>query len=294
MRRAPGAFTLIEMLVAISILTVLVLVVAHLFDATTSVTITSSKRIETDAQARPVLDRLAIDIAQMVKRSEVDYYLKSPGSPQKVGDGIPGNDQLAFFAQVSGYYPSTGSQSPISLVAYRINSDPSSQAINKVERLGKGLLWNGVSTSYAPIAFLPLQIATIWPAATNSAPDPQADYEIIGPYVFRFEYYYLLKNGDLSDTPWDTTKGHSSINGMQDLTAIIVALAAIDKKSSVLITKDQLTALAVSMADYRPAMQAGDLLTQWQSAIDQGSVTPPIPRVALSAIRVYERYFVLP
>ena len=294
MRKLTAAFTLAEMLVAISVLVLLVLIVARVFTAAVSVVMISNKHMETDAQARPVLDRLAIDIAQMVKRTEVDYYFKSPTSPQTMSGGTPGNDQLAFFAQVSGYYSSTGSQSPISLVGYRVNSDSSSQAFNKVERLGKGLLWNGVSPSNAPIVFLPAQIATIWPAATNSTPDPQSDYEIIGPQVFRFEYYYLLKNHSFSDIPWDTAAGHSSINGMQDVAALIVAIAAIDKKSSALVTSDQLTGLAINMPDYSTAMQPGDLLAQWQSTVDQSNVTPPIPRVALSAIRVYERYFCLP
>ena len=33
---------------------------------------------------------------------------------------------------------------------------------------------------------------------------------------------------------------------------------------------------------------------QWQSAVDQSTVSPAIPRVALSAIRLYERYIYLP
>jgi hypothetical protein len=41
-------------------------------------------------------------------------------------------------------------------------------------------------------------------------------------------------------------------------------------------------------------MQPGDLLGQWQAAADANGVTPAIPRVALSAIRFYERYFYLP
>ena len=285
MRKLAKAFTLVELLVAVSVLALLILSVARLFNASTNVITTSGKHINTDAQARPVLDRLAVVLAQIVKRIEVDYYLKSPSSPQ------PGNDQMAFFAEVSGYYPSTGSQSPISLVAYRVNSDSSSQAFNKVERLAKGLLWNGESGSDVPIVFLPLSIAATWPAATNSAPDPQADYEIVGPQVFRFEYYYLLKNGSFSDTPWDIATSHVSINGMQDLAAIVVTIATIDKKSRVLVTDSQLTTLAANMADYSAVMRPGDLCAQWQSAIDQNNA---VPRVALSGIRIYERHFHLP
>jgi hypothetical protein len=81
---------------------------------------------------------------------------------------------------------------------------------------------------------------------------------------------------------------------LQDVSAIIVAIASIDKKSSELISSTQLNALAVNMSDYATTMQPGELLGQWQSAVDANGVTPPIPRVALSAIRLYERHFYLP
>ena len=38
----------------------------------------------------------------------------------------------------------------------------------------------------------------------NSArPAATTDYEVIGPGVFRFEYFYLFKNGRVTDWPWD-------------------------------------------------------------------------------------------
>ena len=114
---------------------------------------------------------------------------------------MAGNDQIAFYSAVPGYYPPTGLQSPVSLVAYRINSASGTAAFHKMERLGKGLVWNGVSLTDTPVVFMPLTISATWPAATSSsASDP--DYEVIGPQVFRFEYCYLLKaNGSLSITP---------------------------------------------------------------------------------------------
>ena len=100
---------------------------------------------------------MAVDFAKMLKRTDVDYYIKQPikynghgnghGFGKKLQTGQQGSDQIAFFSQVSGYYPSTGSQSPLSLVAYRINEDSTSASYLKLERMGKGLLWNGVSTS---------------------------------------------------------------------------------------------------------------------------------------------------
>lgn len=277
MRRSDAAFTLVEMLVSIAVLTLIVLSVARLFDNVATLTTAGSKRMEADGQARPLLDRLAIDFARMLRRSDVDYYLKTPANVQT------GNDQIAFYSEVPGYYPSTGSQSPISLVSYRINAQ------FKVERLGKGLLWNGVSPGSTPIAFLPLTIAASWPAATNGTADP--DYEMAAANVFRLEYFYCLTNGKLSLTPWDTDAGHTAVNGMQDVTAISVAIAAIDPKSRALLSDTQLATVTARMNDFALPMGPGALLARWQEALN---ATNDMPRSAISGVRIYQRSLPLP
>src|SRR5438270_4952680 len=152
-QRICGAFSLIEVLVAVSVVAILVVLLGQLIGHATTVTRTGSKHIDTDTQARVVLDRMAVDVAKMLKRTDVDYYLKGSGGytghgnghayGHKVSSGQQGSDQIAFFSQSMGYYPTSGG-SPISLVAYRINSLPASPAYLKLERMGKGLLCNGV------------------------------------------------------------------------------------------------------------------------------------------------------
>jgi len=98
------------MLVSVAVLAILVVLVAKLFSSAANMTGSTIKRINIESQSRPVLDRLAIDLAQMIKRADVDYFTKSPSLP------LTGNDRIAFFSQVPGYGAS--SLSPISLVAY--------------------------------------------------------------------------------------------------------------------------------------------------------------------------------
>jgi len=269
-RRGSGAFTLTEVLVSIAVLALLVLLISRLFNSALALTTSGAKRMDNDGQARPVLDRIAMDFAQMVKRSDVDYYLKSPANTQT------GNDQIAFYSVVPGY--NATSPSPVSLVAYRINAQ------NQAERMGKGLIWNGDSSAGTPVVFLPLTIAANWGAATSNATDP--DYELIAPNVFRFEYYYVLKNGVLSDTPWDAAAGHTTPNGMADVSAVSVAMAAIDPKSRVLLSDTQITTIAGRMNDFAASMNQGALLAQWQSALDG---TTDMPRPAITGIRIYQR-----
>ena len=65
------------------------------------------------------------------------------------------------------------------------------------------------------------------------------NYEVIGPDVFRFEYYYLLSSSpsvgtanQLSAGPWTSTDTFS----VKDVAAIVVAIAVIEPKSRVLLS----------------------------------------------------------
>jgi type II secretory pathway component PulJ len=265
--------TLAEMLVSVAVLALLVVFVSRVFSSAASVTTNSSKHIDCDLQARQLFDRMASDFAQMVKRPDVDYYAKSDL------DTETGNDRIAFFSQMPGYYPSNGSASPTSLVAYRVNSDNRSASFNKMQRMGKGLVWNGVSASHTPFIFGSTAIAINWPnAIDSSSPDP--DYEIVGPQTFRFEYFYFLRDGTLSATP--------GAPGLHDVAAISTCIALVDPTSKLMLSNSQLSTLAGRMHDFSIAMRPGDLLMQWQTALDN---TNDLPHAAISAIRLYQHSF---
>jgi prepilin-type N-terminal cleavage/methylation domain-containing protein len=110
-RKSDRAFTLTEMLVAVTVLTLLIVLFAQLFNSASTITTLGTKRIDADTSARPLLDRMGVDFSQMVKRSDVSYFVKTQANPQV------GNDQVAFYSAVTGYYPLPSKQSPVSLVA---------------------------------------------------------------------------------------------------------------------------------------------------------------------------------
>ncbi len=238
-RERVSAFTLAELAVTVGVLVLLVFLATQLLKSAATVTTLGHKQMDADSQTRQLLDRMAIDFAQMVKRSDVDYYLKSSATPPPTGVRNllqPGNDTIAFYSTVPGYYPSPSTstqQGPLSLVAYRVNSNSTSPSYNKLERMGKGLVWNAVSTTQTPVVFMPIPLASPIPTPELPSPPPNplptpawpeidkpanswSDSEVIGPQVFRFEYYYLLKGQTdpinpgttyppiFSDTPWDT------------------------------------------------------------------------------------------
>lgn len=308
MRRSRHAFTLAELLVSIAVLTLLVLFVGSMVNSAANVVSLGNKRMDSDSQVRPILDRMGVDFAQMIRRPDVDYYVKGL-------DPETGNDRIAFFSNVQGYYPSTGSQSPLSLVAYRINSDTTTSAsLNRMERMGKGLLWSSVSPTPTPapspspapspnppwIIFGPAgTLLANWPSATLGDPTnsnyKHPDYELVGPQIFRFEYFYILKTGVIANTP--------GAAGMQDVAAIVAAVATIDPKSRVLLTDCQVggngscgaytnNGLVQRMVDFTPATQAkiADLTAAWQGALN---LINDMPRPAIAGIRIYQRTFYL-
>jgi hypothetical protein len=338
--RCEGGFTLAELLVSVFVVVIIVFLVAQLVTSATAITRTGNKHIDTDTQARVVFDRMALDFAQMVKRTDVDYYVKQRSGYNGHGNGHGwgqghngdlGSDQLAFFSQVPGYYPDgylSGQQSPISLVSYRVNESTSSNpAYVKLERLAKGLVWNAVDTNINqntakyPIVFFPQTIAGIgrpWAPAinndnnANNSSDP--DYEVIGPGVFRFEYYYLLKNGRVTDWPWDRWDFPDQVSisspqqiGLSQVEAIAVSIAVINPAGRALInavSPDRMLDLAADMADFKNAngrgvggQKIGDLEYQWKTVVEsvaQTGRTPsglPIPQEAAKTIRIYNRYF---
>jgi hypothetical protein len=241
--------------------------------------------MDADSQARPLFERLALDFAQIVKRNDVSYYLKTAGTP------MTGNDLAGFYSSVQGYYPTT--PSPISVVAYRVNSDAfSSSTYNCLERMGKGLDWNGASTTNIPVVFLPFTIHGTWPSVASSFAYDDTDpskrtYEVIGPQIFRFEYYYLDRaTGNL--VPYPTAWTSLSAVTIRDVAAIIVAIAVIDPKSKALLSNSQMATLVDSLPDYASGWGPGELLTRWQSALDS---IANMPRPAVSGIRLYERCF---
>jgi prepilin-type N-terminal cleavage/methylation domain-containing protein len=304
------AFTLLEMLISVVVLALLILIVTQVVNTAATVVRPANKHIDTDTQARAVLDRMALDFGRMLKRTDVDYYLKAPigyknpnahgnGNSLHLKVGEQGNDQIAFFSQVPGYNSTSSSwQSPVSLVAYRVNS--ASTALPnylQLQRMGKSLLWNGVNNTTTPnspypIVFLPGQIAAgtgpwagPWSAAINndnSGKSTDSDYETIGAQVFRLEYYYLLKDGSIKDIPkilcpngptcippiiWDFSQSLSAnLNAFSDVEAIAVAIAVIDPASRSLLYDasnpsdpyHRLFSILSDMADFKNANGKGN------------------------------------
>ncbi|MEI6337849.1 MAG: prepilin-type N-terminal cleavage/methylation domain-containing protein, partial [Verrucomicrobiota bacterium] len=296
--RKPGrvtrdGFTVLELLVSMAVLTLLLLLVMQLINSTSILTGNSNKRMAADSQARLLLDRMAQDFGKIVKRTDVDYFFQTNA----------GNDQMAFYSETTGYYPSgvTGNtpKSGVSLVGYRVNSN------FQLERLSKSLVWNGVTgsttgaggltTSDIAMVFLPKTLTASWPKIADGSDD---NYQVIADQVFRLEFQFLLKSytdptggtqpATLSLVPWDTRRSHTAPNGLGDVSAIVVTLALLDTTSRKVVQASQYPGMISALPD------AGGTTSALQAWTDSGYLTASnIPPQAAAQIRLYQRYFYL-
>jgi prepilin-type N-terminal cleavage/methylation domain-containing protein len=214
----PTGFTLVEVLLAVLILSLIVAVVSELLSGAQMTISLSRKLLDCDDQARLAFGRMENDFEQMVKRNDVDFIFAKQA----------GNDKIFFYSQAVGEFGGTTLENPVSLVGYTVGPDPNIKANipNDLQRLGRALNWLPGSTGRDNMVFLTASPTTTnyfaytsmldghWNSGTgasyNSIGTPPAynptapldpDYHVIGAQIFRFEYCFLLRDGSYSDYP---------------------------------------------------------------------------------------------
>jgi len=290
--RARDGFTLVELLVAMAVGLIMLVALVELMSSAIAATNGGNRHMDADTEARWVLDRIGSDIARMTKRSDVDYYFAKNN---------PGSDQMVFYSESSGYYPSGVSSGStggtVSLVGYRIN------ASNQMERLSKGLAWNGVAglpSGASPMVYLPATILGTWPAITATGASTDSDNQVVGDQVFRMELCYLVQNSTVSATLSDTPylAPNTTYAGLEDVQAIVVTIAVLDPKSQLLVSGAALAAAGqqlphvtgtASATNPNPIPTAPAAL--WQAQIAANGLG--LPKAAAGQVRVYQRYYYL-
>lgn len=280
MRRLSGnvsqaGFTLIELLTAGVVFMVLAVMLVQLLNSTTTIAGISNKKQAADAQTRLIFSRMALDFGKMLKRPDVEYFFLKKG----------GNDRLAFVSEVTGYYPSAAQPGALSVISYRMGT--STDSYRGLERASKGLSWLS-DASGEPAPIFRRDISEFCPEAVSDV--ASSNYEELGPGVVRFEYFFVLKNGELSATPWDTSAGHTKVDGLRDVASICVVLAVVDQSIFSKVTPADVQALAAKFPDFSPVMVSpGDLERSWQQAADADDITIK----SGAGVRIHSRCFPL-
>ena len=255
-------FTILELLVATSVLAVLVVLVAQMLGSASTMASGGRKRMAADEEARMVFDRMAADIARMVKRGDVDSLF--------VGRDV--NDEMYFYSEAPATYTNTAGNSPLALVGYRVET-------NCLVRVSEGKNWDGIT-------FLTVGTNGVTDAASRINTNSLTNSVVIAPSVFRMEYTFLMKPGTTNAA--GATNGANTFSkasapgsGLKDISAIVVSLALIDEASRKIVDAAAVSDMASKFQDTtnQPAFAA------WTTAVTNALTGP-----ARASTRIYQRY----
>jgi len=302
-RARDGAFTLIELLVAFAVFLILIALVAQLVANARLLTNTSRWRLDADEQARFAFDRIGLDLANMVKRRDVDFLFQ-PAVHK-------GSDALYFFSGVPGIGGAPSRVSGVSLVGYAIDDD------YRLIRLAKTREWSDLQTlSYDDATGAPVGGILAAPVLSDS------DFHVLCQGVFRLDLYFLLKDGTYAALPMrpantdstplvgrkvdGTGRGLMVVGvdgsgspvwraiGWSDVAAVTVTLGVLDSSNHDFA--GDLSGLAAAFVKAPEVQAPGTTQVMpaklWTLAL-QGGGGGDLPARVRSSVRIYQRTFPL-
>ncbi|MEM6822317.1 MAG: type II secretion system protein [Verrucomicrobiota bacterium] len=312
MRKNPNqnAFSLIELLAAITVLAVLGAIVSQMIGATNQAIRISTSKIDATSQARLAFSRIERDILQILKRDDADALFTNATSPTS------GDEVLKFFSAVTSEDRAVASPNRgMSLVGYLVGGHTNTG--------GKLCLQRGaVAIHYSDVGFMGLTNSgspILFTDALSSVPNLNPvgnDYDVLAEGVFRVWISFQLNpqeadgSGNISVGQIHTTSSPSdrAANGnvyvnppvrrpsttgsyfvnFDALSSIVVGLVAIDLESKKLLSTTQLDSVATAFGN----LSDGQLpVEQWGPIADNSSNFTGIPLAATKSIRVYQRSF---
>lgn len=277
-------FTLLELMVAIAVTALIGVLIVQIIAATTAATRQSNKGIDAAAQARLAFDRLGMDLAARVRRSDVDFFAGTNG------------DFLAFYSEVTSAGVSSADNRGVSVVGYRIGTNAETPR-RCLLRAAKAIAWSDAGFVGKDTNGLPAKVTApsdpdaLAPALLHTAvgfqlyPDGQparlADGRTIPEARGQVVYSPPVREG-ADGLPSDLVDPGR-------IAALIVGVVAMDPQSAELLEDSQVAALA----DGFPSPADGELpVAKWAAIADNPANFPSsIPLPARQSLRVFQRAF---
>jgi prepilin-type N-terminal cleavage/methylation domain-containing protein len=253
-----SGFTLIEMLVATAILSMLMVMLATSFSYISKSVSSGMQRADNFSKVRIALDLIRRDIEAGIFQGELGAF------PDVNGNGA---SDLVFFSRQG---VSSGDRT-LALVGYRLSPISTEGAL---QRATVPALWTSLPT-------------TVGFGVSNAMPFYSASgisslYENIIDGVVAFNIFFVNSSG-ISNSY--TANSSSSLG---------VSLAVVDEKSFALLRDTGKLAQLKTALNVAPVFSNNEtFLDAWQTAIDSSSFFDPYPELVKSGLQTYERYIPL-
>jgi prepilin-type N-terminal cleavage/methylation domain-containing protein len=263
-----GAFSLVEVLVAMAIFLFMAVMVASITDGVSQIAGQSQRRMSVDGGVRQSLNRISADLSRAIIRSDLPFRIEKKS----------GNDGLMFFAAAEGYSAGRG----ITMLGYEVTNA-------SLQRGAEATAWTSNGTS--ALAFTSVTNAV---ALNSYLSIDSSNYEILEPDIFRMEVAFLMGDGSIKSTVGTNAGSTTYIasfastartDSSDAIRAVIVTVAAVDSRARALMTPSEYSQLANTFKDATPG---SDPLTVWKENL-KNSISG-MPQTARENVRIYQRY----
>ena len=206
--RQGQAFTLIEVLVSMAVLTILGLLILQLTTATRNATRISNRGIDTAAEVRLVFERLDLDLSALANRADVDFVVANPTTPGTAYSLLFISGVTSATASSPSPAPSPANNRGVSLIGYQVGTVPSGTVTVSqpcLLRAAKSVMWTDVSllgiwrdaTATGSLnTTLPLPLLNASPApspaATPAISLAATDFDVLSPAIIRMAVGFQL------------------------------------------------------------------------------------------------------
>ena len=267
----PGrAFTLVEILAALSVLAMIIVLAAQILGATLRATGASTRKMDATQRCRFILDAVGNDLAGLVSGNGMTVFAR-----------VSGNDAILTFATQGRGPNSSSSDFRLLAVNYVLSS-------NRLLRSSTAVTWSEAD----------LVTALVTPSSAGTA-------GLVADDVLRFEAMALLDDGRIVPLSATGTWTSSTANGkpLSGYTALVLSRPPVDagnpRVRSLLVAvaalDDQTFALprASAIASALPAAQTGQPPADlWNTALFSKGGSP-FPKPALAALHLDQRTYPL-
>jgi prepilin-type N-terminal cleavage/methylation domain-containing protein len=296
--RSKDGFTLLELMVAISILVMLCGLVMQLMGSATRLTSTSKQSSDCDSEARFALSQIASDLGHRIRRPDVDAFL----------DKTKGNDRLFLFSETSGWAPNDRNPSTVSLVGYRVYNPPGSSTF-QLQRFARALPWTSAGGQALPFVALdddrlPVPSTTLagmnqkgtggsFPSVISDSDGENNFYQLLAENVVRFEVSLLRKPDPLNPTfaaqtvvPDNQVLKELASYGFTRLSGVAISMIIVDSQNMARISPQDFSSLE-SFNDTNPSMYPLLPMDEWLWTFSR--MSPGWSKPVRSGMRFYQR-----